>query len=175
MLGFESDTPAGEAAANGVIQIPLKFDMPAADWAKIKRADLVFEDVGHIGESFEVRAFFNNKKANGETKRTAANGYAGRFVVFGHGNCFGAAGHCNATSSVSRGFPVSSATQLAHPARPHRRILTVTEALNRVLKRYRKGLHTLTLVVTSKSPRRADRRPAAELFKCRRISIQAYS
>lgn len=174
MLGFQKQSTP-EQADPGIIHVPLKFDMPAAEWATIKRADLIFEDVNHVGDSFEVRVFFNNPKATGKSARTAQNRYAGRFVVFGHGNCFGAAGHCEPAGAVTRSSLQSAATQLEHPARPHRRMLTVTKALDRVMKKYRKGLHTVTLVVTSKSPRRKDRKPADDLFRFGRLSIQVYN
>ncbi len=175
MLGFESYRAPQDFEEDGIIHMPLAFDMPMEEWKRIKRADLVFEGVSHIGDSYEVRAFFNNKKAGHTTKHTAANGYAGRFVVFGHGNCFGAAGHCQSTHTVSRSALTHAAPQLKHPASPHRRLLTVTQAMTRVLKKYKNGLHTVTLVVTAKSPRRADRKPASGLFKCSRLSVQAYS
>ncbi len=175
MLGFETYRSPQDSEKKGVSRHPLKFDMPADEWAKIKRADLIFEGVDHIGDSYEVRVFFNNKKASAKTSRTAENGYAGRFVVFGHGQCFGADGHCDARVVVHRSHLISAATQVIHPATPHRRILTVTKPLNRIIKRYKKGLHTLTLVTTLKSPRRSDRKAKSGLFKCKRISIQAYS
>ncbi len=175
MLGFEKyDQPPDSAEEAGVRLISIKFDTPMAEWRKITRADLVFDDVGHIGPSYEVLVYFNNKKANGETTRTAANGYAGRFVVFGHGDCFGTNGHCDSKTAISRSAAVSAVPQLNHPAQPHRRILTVTKAMSRVMKKYARGLHTVTLVTISKNPKRVDRKPTSGLFTCSRVSLQTY-
>lgn len=176
MLGYIENAAfaASESGAEGIHHMPLKFDMPMDEWRTINRADLVFDDVTHIDQSYEVRAFFNNKNATSKTARTAANGYAGRFVIFGHGNCFGAAGHCDPVSAVNRSRMLSSAPQLEHPAAPQQRILTVTKALERVLKRFKNGLHTVTLVTTLKAPRRKDRKPISGLFKCSRVSLQLY-
>ncbi|WP_135505893.1 hypothetical protein [Roseovarius aestuariivivens] len=175
MLGFSADERVSEDDREGVSHMPLTFDMTAEEWRAVKRADLVFEGVGHLGMSYEVRAFFNNRDAGPDTPRTAKEGYAGRFVVFGHGDCFGQEGHCVAESVVTRSRVESAVTQLAHPARPHRRILTVTEAFRRVMKRYRKGIHTVTLVTTLKAPRRADCVPRSGIFRASRVSIQVYT
>jgi len=177
MLGFESYSPdyKDDAKKAGVLHWPLKFDLPAAEWKTINRADLVFEGVNHIGMSYEVRIFLNKKTVTGKSARTAANNYAGRFVVFGHGNCFGADGHCDPVDqSIMRSAAESSVTQLRHPAAPHKRILTVTKPLGRVLKKFKNGLHTVTLVTTLKAPTRKECKPVSGLFEASRVSLQLY-
>jgi hypothetical protein len=63
-----------------------------ADYA---HAHIEFEGVDRSGSSHEGRVFVNNPDADGETDRTAENGYAGSFYVFGHGGCYGDQGHCD--------------------------------------------------------------------------------
>jgi hypothetical protein len=63
------------------------------------RADLELRGVRHTGASFEVRVFFNNRKATRATPKNEQHGYAGSAWVFGHGRCYGDPGHCRVPES----------------------------------------------------------------------------
>lgn len=175
MIGFEPQTTERAPIDEGIEHIPLKFDLDIEDWNEIKRADLVFEDVVTVGPSFMVYVFFNNKKADADTVRTAGNGYAGRFLVFGHGDCIGAEGHCGSHAQIVQRGGMSAIASREHPTKPQKKLLTVTNALDRVMRRYAKGLHTITLITQNHAPIRADRRLQSGLLKCKRVSLRTYS
>jgi hypothetical protein len=50
------------------------------------RADVVARGIEHGDTSYEVRIFFNTPDADGDTPRTAEDGYAGHISVSGHGH-----------------------------------------------------------------------------------------
>jgi hypothetical protein len=75
------------------ISKPLKLNIENLE-KKFYRADLEFHGVDHSGPSYEGRVFINNPKADDNTPKTLANGYAGSYHIFGHGGCFGDVGHC---------------------------------------------------------------------------------
>lgn len=175
MLGFETAVAESQSPAEGVQHIALAFDLDIEDWETITRADLVFEELSTIGPSYAMRVFFNNNKADAETERTAKNGYAGRLRIFGHGNCLGSEGHCGSHNRLASGRDAPAVPRLEHPTAPLKRILTVTPALDRVMRRYAKGLHTVSIVTILETPIRANRRPQSGLLKCKRISLRTYS
>lgn len=175
MIGYDSTISEASSPAEGVEHIAMKFDLDSADWATITRADLVFEDLSTIGSSYGLRVFFNNKKATADTERTAKNGYAGRLTIFGHGDCLGSDGHCSSASKVQVRLDAPAMPILQHPTAPMKRILTVTPALDRVMRRYARGLHTVSLVTVLQTPLRKNRKPMSGLLKCRRVSLRTYS
>ena len=59
------------------------------------RAEVRFEGLTPPDDSFEVRVFVNDPKANGKTKTDGNKNYLGSQHFFGHGGCFGAEGHCD--------------------------------------------------------------------------------
>lgn len=138
--------------------------------ATFARADLVFQGVDHGGPTYEVRVFFNAPKATGATPRDPAKGYAGRFVVFGHGGCFGQLGHCD-VPSVRR-----DPTDLrpGHPLVPQTKIVTVTDALERLFKGKKRGLETVTLVPWVYSGFRKDCGVRAGVFKMSELTLRTY-
>lgn len=161
-------TELRKGSAPGVRIVPLRFT--AAD-GPFTRADLVFSGVEHGGLSYEVRVFLNNPGATADTPRDPKNlGYAGRFVVFGHGGCYGDVGHCDVPD------PSADPTDLrpAHPLTPVTKLVTVTDALRRVLTEQPQGLQTATLVAVSKGPRRKDRGPTDDLAKFAAVELQTY-
>jgi len=167
--GSQKSSASAKAA---IIHHDLAFDPGATLETSFERADLVFEGVDHAQDSYEVRVFLNNKKADDKTARTPRTGYAGRFVVFGHGRCFGTDGHCDPSiASMSGTGPVGARS---HPLVPQTKILTVTQPLQQVLAGRGKRLKTLTLVPISKAPRLSERGLAAGLFKCDRVSLRTY-
>lgn len=175
MIGYDSTISEKSSPAEGVEHIAMRFDLNIEEWETITRADLVFEDLSTIGSSYALRVFFNNKKATAETERTAKNGYAGRLTIFGHGDCLGSEGHCSSVSKVDVRLDAPAMPLLQHPTAPMKRILTVTPALDRVMRRYSKGLHTVTLVTVLQAPLRRNRKPMSGLLKCRRVSLRTYS
>ena len=130
----------------------------------------VISGVPHRASSYEVRLFFNNKKANAETPRSVEQGYAGRFVIFGHGGCFGDAGHC--------AVPVRDETmvnrQYQHPLDKKTIQLTITPALEHVLESKSGGVSTMTLVTTQIAAAKKDCCPADGLFDCDKMSLNLY-
>jgi tyrosinase len=89
-----------------------------------KRADLVFDGVGHAGESFEGRIFLA-PEADESTPKTADNGYAGSIYVFGHGRCFGDPGHCKVPSGPIHPFDY----RRPHMLVPQVHVVQITDAL----------------------------------------------
>lgn len=155
----------------GVVHHKLSYDPADCHETSFRRADLVFSGVGHARDSYEVRVFLNNRKANCETPRSREHGYAGRFVIFGHGGCFGDEGHCSLPEAV----PVALQPRAQHPLSAKTVQLTVTRALEHVLERSRRGLASVTMVPTTKVPIRKSRGPAADLFRYEGISLNLYS
>ncbi len=157
-----------KGSAPGVSVVPLRF--AAAD-GPFTRADLVFSGVEHGGLSYEVRVFLNNPGATADTPRDPQNlGYAGRFVVFGHGGCYGDVGHCDVPDSPADPTDLRP----AHPLTPMTKLVTVTDALRRVLAKQPEGLQTATLVAVSKAPRRKDRGPTDALATFATVELQTY-
>jgi tyrosinase len=148
--------------------VPLRYRL-GDDPAPFTRADVVFTGVDHSGGSYEVRLFLNNPNADGRTARDEAARYAGRFQVFGHGGCFGDIGHCDVPT------PSADPTDLRppHPLTPATFCVTITAPLQRLLASGA-ALDTVTLVPLSLPPRRADRKPAPGLFRCRAIQLHTY-
>lgn len=143
---------------------------PRGEDSQFTRADLVFDGVDHSDLSYEVRVFLNNPAATEKMARTAQSGYAGRFVIFGHGKCFGDLGHCDIPTGPRRGFD----RRPAHPLTPQTKLVTITEALQRVLAASDKGLESITLVPVSQDPIRKRHRLAPDLFHFTRMSLRTY-
>ncbi len=156
-------------SAGGTLILGMKY-WPRGEDSQFTRADLVFEGVDHSDMSYEVRVFLNNPAANEKTARTAQNGYAGRFVIFGHGKCFGDLGHCDIPTGPRRAFD----RRPAHPLLPQTKLVTVTEALQRVLAASEKGLESITLVPVSQDPIRKRHRLAPDLFHFTGMSLRTY-
>jgi hypothetical protein len=94
------------------------------------RADLQFHGVGHRGDSYEGRVFFDAPDATPETPLDLDAGYAGSFYVFGHGPCFGDEGHCDVPPGPIHPFDYRSVHHLA----PQMLAVTVTGAVKRVVE-----------------------------------------
>ncbi len=157
-----------KATAPGVRIAPLRFTVEDGPFT---RADLVFTGVSHSDLSYEVRVFLNNPQADAGTPRDpVGQGYAGRFVVFGHGGCYGDVGHCDIPA------PSSDPTdlRLRHPLTPATKIVTITDALRRVLAEQPEGLQSVTLVAVSMAPRRKDRGPTDTLATFDQLELQTY-
>jgi tyrosinase len=167
MVPATSMTPG---TAPGVLVAEVSFRPVGPEERRFTRADLVFFGVDHSHTSYEVRVFLNNPKADASTPRTAEHGYAGRFVVFGHGGCFGDEGHCDVPSEP-RG---STDLRLTHPLTAQTKLVTVTDALRRVLAEQEEGLSQVTLVPISKDPSQEQRRPTDSLFRFDGFELQTY-
>ena len=156
---------------DGTIVVAMPFAPESAEARGFVRADLIFEGVRHGGMSYEVRAFLNNEAAGRRSARDARNGYAGKFFVFGHGGCFGSDGHCDPTRAVRSA--ATGGAQYLHPLTPIRRILTVTEALRRLLDGG-EPLRTLTLVPIQHMPSRRSRGATSGFFRFDRVRLETY-
>jgi hypothetical protein len=113
------------------MSITFELELPAAidDEAEFTRADLTFYGLDHSGPSYQALIFFNNEHANANTDRDDDKaGYVTGFAVFSHGGCFGEDGHCEVVPPVSafdRNHP--------HQLQPATRIVTVTDAVQRLV------------------------------------------
>ncbi len=81
--------------------------------------------VEHRGDSYVVRVYLNNPRADADSGEDPQSGYAGHFPVFAHGECWGDEGHCDVVEPVS---PFDRTRP--HPLTPIDITLTVTEALH---------------------------------------------
>ena len=154
----------------GILLAELRFRPAELDISEFRRADLVFTGVDHSGMSYEVRAYLNNPEADETTPRALEQGYGGRFVVFGHGGCYGDLGHCDVPTE-SRG---PHDLRPPHPLAPQTRIITVTEALERVLREGEGELTSVTLVPISKDPIRENRGLTESLFRFDTVELLTY-
>jgi len=59
------------------------------------RAEVRFEGLTPPKDSFTVRVYVNEPKANAKTKTNGNANFLGAQGFFGHGQCFGDAGHCD--------------------------------------------------------------------------------
>ena len=103
-------------------------ELPPAD-AEFARADLAFYGVDHSGASFEARVYLGAPEATIATSRDDPS-YAGAFHIFGHGGCFGDTGHCDVPTEAADPFDLRPPHQLT----PQTKIVTITDALRRVLE-----------------------------------------
>jgi len=148
----------------GILVAPLSFNDE-----RFSRADLVFTDVDHSADSYEVLVFLNNPAAVDTTPHNLESGYGGRFIIFGHGGCYGEAGHCDVGETRA-----PDDLRLPHPLTPTTKIVTVTEALRFVLAQEPHELRTVTLVPIAMTPRRKDRGITADLFKFGDVALRTY-
>ena len=93
------------------------------------RVDLEFHGVGHRGDSYEGRVFFDTPEANPATALEPEAGYAGSFYVFGHGPCLGDEGHCEVPPGPIHPFDYRT----VHHLGPQVMVVTVTAAIQRVI------------------------------------------
>jgi hypothetical protein len=126
-------TPSEEPFA-----VPVWEDQPG-----FYRADLRFHGVEHRGDSYEGRVFFDVPDAGPERPPDPDAGYAGSFYVFGHGPCFGDEGHCEVPNGPIHPFDYRP----PHPLNPQLMVVTVTEALQRVLESGRSEFHVSVVPV----------------------------
>jgi tyrosinase len=94
-----------------------------------ERADLIFYGLDHSGPSYEARVFMGPRGV-GKDAGPGHRAYAGRFFIFGHGGCFGEVGHCDLPAD-----PDPFDLRPSHQLEPATRIVTVTEAVKRLLER----------------------------------------
>lgn len=103
------------------------LELPGAEHP-FSRADLVFYDVDHSGPTFEARIFIGAKRGLKSNAGRDHPAYAGSFFVFGHGDCYGEAGHCEIPTERD---PYD--LRLPHHLKPGLQIVTVTEAIERLV------------------------------------------
>ena len=116
-----------------------KFNTPVAEFSlaevnlqprqrNTRTAYIRLHEVKHPRDSFEIRVFLNQPKANAETPTEGNPSYAGSMYVFGHGECAGSEGHCDPEESVREEFDIRPPHHLA----PFTLQLDATEALQNV-------------------------------------------
>lgn len=106
---------------------PLELPDPGLPFT---RADLIFYGVDHSGGSYEGRVFLNApRRLTRERATTDHPDYVGSFHVFGHAGCAGDVGHCEIPEERDP-FDL----RLPHHQEPGQQIITITEALRRVLE-----------------------------------------
>lgn len=101
------------------------IELPSREHA-FERADLVFYGLDHSSVSFEGQVFLDPRGVGGGAGREH-RAYVGSFFIFGHGGCFGDVGHCDIPTERDP-FDLRPPHQLE----PATRILTVTEAVQRL-------------------------------------------
>ena len=104
------------------------IELPPAEHA-FERADLIFYGLDHSGASYEAQVFLDARGVGRDADR-GHRAYVGSFFIFGHGGCFGDVGHCDIPTQRDP-FDLRPPHQLE----PAARILTVTEAVQRLLER----------------------------------------
>jgi len=129
-----------------------ELELPASEGQPpFTRADLIFHEVDHSGESFEARIFLNAPDADEHTPTTSETGFAGYFYIFGHGGCAGEEGHCEVPENPDD----TDDLRLAHPLRPATKPVVVTEAL-RALTEARFTVTVVPVMPGAEGPRRGD-------------------
>ena len=125
------------------------------------RADIVFYDVDHSGNSFVAHIYLDNPDADHRTEFAAANGYAGSFTIFGHGGCFGDEGHCDLDNEGRSVFD----RRPPHPLTGQTITVTVTDALKQVSGR------SVTVTVV---PVAVGRRAPTDVLHTSRVRLLTY-
>jgi hypothetical protein len=145
------------------IELPSGPDLP-----ELARADLTFYGLDHSGPSYEVRVFFDRPDADLGTPLTADSGFAGKFAVFGHGGCFGEEGHCDVRAPVS-----AFDRRQPHPLVPTVRILTVTDAIRRMIRR-EAGQVSVTVVPVVRPSPLATAGQAADVLVIDQVALHTF-
>lgn len=104
------------------------LELPAPEH-RFTRADLAFYDVDHSGPSFEGRIYVGAGRGLKRDAGLEHPAYAGSLYVFGHGACHGEAGHCRVPEERD---PFDY--RLPHHLEPAPRIVTVTDAVRRLVE-----------------------------------------
>jgi hypothetical protein len=167
-MAVQSQMRPGEKP--GILLAELRFSPAEFDVSEFRRADLVFTGVDHSGMSYEVRAFLNNPEADENTLRSLEQGYGGSFVVFGHGGCYGDMGHCDIPTERRGPHDLRP----PHPLEPQTRTISVTEALEHVLRNGEGELTSVTLVPISKDPIRENRGLTESLMRFDTVELLTY-
>ena len=126
------------------------IELPAREHS-FKRADLIFYGLDHSGASFEGQVFLDPRGV-GRDADSGHRAYVGSFFIFGHGRCVGDVGHCDIPAERDP-FDLRPPHQLE----PAARILTVTEAVRRLLERKAEDVKVTVIART------AGREPAKVL------------
>jgi tyrosinase len=122
------------------------IELPSAE-QPFARADLLFYGLDHSGASYEARVFLDPRGV-GRDADAEHRAYVGSFYMLGHGGCFGDVGHCDIAAERDA-FDLRPAHQLE----PALRILTVTEAVRRLVER---GVEEAKVTVVAHTAGRAS-------------------
>jgi hypothetical protein len=151
------------------VAITFELELPTgAARPEHARADLTFYGLDHSGPSYEVRVFFNHPDVGPDTPLTAGAGFAGSFAVFGHGGCFGEEGHCDVRPPVS-----VFDRRLPHQLVPMVRVLTVTGAIDELLRADAQTV-TITAVPVVRSSPLASADQAADVLVIDQVALHTY-
>jgi hypothetical protein len=115
-----------------------------------ERADLIFYGIDHSGPSFEGRVFLDAPRNLDRESDTDHPNFVGSIFIFGHGGCFGDEGHCDVPAErdpFDRRPP--------HQLEPAVRILTVTEAIRRLVEDGKEKA-PVTIIVHTEEGERED-------------------
>jgi hypothetical protein len=115
-----------------------------------KRADLIFYGLDHSGPSFEGRVFMAAPRNLDRDADRDHPDYVGSFFIFGHGGCFGDVGHCDVPTERDP-FDLRP----PHPLEPAVRILTVTDAVRRLIQAG-KDKAPVTIIIHTEPGERED-------------------
>jgi hypothetical protein len=107
----------------------------------LTRADIVFYNVDHSGESYVARVFVNAPDADMSTPLTKEAGFVGLFTVFGHAGCYGDPGHCDPTDRTTDAFDLRA----PHPLAKWTKTVIVHDGLDRLTS----PSATVTVVATA--------------------------
>jgi tyrosinase len=143
---------------------PLELPPLSAEDAEHFRADLVFYGVDHSGDSYHARIYLEAPDADQSSGRDHPS-YAGSYSIFGHGGCFGDQGHCDVPGEHDRDpFDIRPPHQL----RTHTKVVTVTDALRRLLD-VTKPEQTVRVTVVAETVR--DRSNQVLAFDAVRLAV----
>ncbi len=139
---------------------PIELPRPEQPFS---RADLIFYGLDHSGDSFEGRVYLDAPRRLPADAGREHPSYAGSFFIFGHGGCFGDVGHCD-VPQVRDPFDYRPPHQLE----PAIRIVTVTEAVHRLVEA---GKTEFPVTITAHTPGGRPNRVLA--FDAVRLAIYA--
>lgn len=142
---------------------PIPHPGTQGEGPRFTRADLIFEEVDPVGESYMALVFLNSLGADHTTAIEGNVSFAGWFTVFGHGGCFGDDElHC---APPSRASDFELRVPVGIPLQT--KAITVTDALSHVTS----AEFTVTVVAVLPS---ADGPLPTDALQFNRLSLVTY-
>jgi len=137
------------------------LELPPREHA-FQRVDLVFYGLDHSEASYEGQVFLDARGVGRGADRSH-RAYVGSFFVFAHNGCFGEAGHCDIPSERDP-FDLRP----PHHLEPATRIVTVTDAIERLLERDVDAARVTVVAVT-------EGRASAKVLGFERVRLLTYA